>query len=106
MTIYGPAPVDLVTVRAASDGNPTPSRRAIDQLRPGGQLVLLCLTELLPPLPPRNQLILKRRYFDQRTQREVADEIGVSQMQVSRLRTQTIAGLRWRLGETEASRAS
>lgn len=36
-------------------------------------------------LAPRERLILKRLYFDNWTQRQVADEIGVSQMQVSRL---------------------
>jgi RNA polymerase sigma-B factor len=36
-------------------------------------------------LPPRDQLILSRRFVDHRTQSEIGQEIGVSQMQVSRL---------------------
>jgi len=49
---------------------------------------------LLPRLDPRERLILKRLYFDGWTQRQVAEEIGVSQMQVSRLLVRTIANLR------------
>ena len=51
-------------------------------------------TSLLPRLAPRERLILKRLYFDGWTQRQVADEIGVSQMQVSRLLSRTIQKLR------------
>lgn len=51
-------------------------------------------TALLPRLAPRERLILKRLYFDGWTQRQVADEIGVSQMQVSRLLSRTIEKLR------------
>ena len=40
---------------------------------------------LISRLAPRERLILKRLYFDNWTQRQVAEEIGVSQMQVSRL---------------------
>ncbi len=52
------------------------------------------LQGLLPRLDRREQLILKRLYFDGRTQRQVAAEIGVSQMQVSRLLVRTITKLR------------
>lgn len=51
-------------------------------------------TALLPRLAPRERLILKRLYFDGWTQRQVADEIGVSQMQVSRLLSRTMEKLR------------
>jgi RNA polymerase sigma-B factor len=52
------------------------------------------LRESLPKLEQREQLILKRLYFDGWTQRRVAEEIGVSQMQVSRLMARTLAKLR------------
>jgi RNA polymerase sigma-B factor len=52
------------------------------------------LRALLPELAPRERLILKRLYFDGWTQRQVADEIGVSQMQVSRVLSQTMGRLR------------
>jgi RNA polymerase sigma-B factor len=57
-----------------------------------------CLSALLPQLDQREQLILKRLFFDQKTQREVAAEIGVSQMQVSRILNRTIGQLREDLG--------
>jgi RNA polymerase sigma-B factor len=43
------------------------------------------LTRAIPRLTKREQLVLKRVYLDGCTQRQVATEIGVSQMQVSRL---------------------
>jgi RNA polymerase sigma-B factor len=43
------------------------------------------LSQALPRLTKREQLVLKRVYLDGCTQRQVAAEIGVSQMQVSRL---------------------
>jgi RNA polymerase sigma-B factor len=49
---------------------------------------------LLPRLAPRERLILKRIYLDGWTQRQVADEIGVSQMQVSRVLARTLERLR------------
>jgi len=52
------------------------------------------LREVLPTLERRDQLILKRLYFDGWTQQQTADELGVSQMQVSRLLARTLAGLR------------
>ncbi len=52
------------------------------------------LRESLPRLERREQLIVKRLYFDGWTQRRVAEEIGVSQMQVSRLMARTLDKLR------------
>jgi RNA polymerase sigma-B factor len=52
------------------------------------------LTSLLPRLAPRERLILRRIYFDGWTQRQVANEVGVSQMQVSRLLSRTVDKLR------------
>lgn len=52
------------------------------------------LCEILPGLDRRQQTILKGLYFDEMTQREIAREIGISQMQVSRLHTAALASLR------------
>jgi RNA polymerase sigma-B factor len=54
---------------------------------------------LLPRLDHREQLVLRRLFFDGFTQQQVADEIGASQMQVSRLQARTIAKLRRWAGE-------
>lgn len=40
------------------------------------------------------QLVLRRIFFDELTQREVATEMGISQMQVSRLQTRALSKLR------------
>ncbi|MGN6205540.1 sigma-70 family RNA polymerase sigma factor [Humibacter sp.] len=52
-------------------------------------------------LPPRERLIIYRRFYEERTQSEIAQEIGVTQMQVSRLLTSTLARLRSLLGGAE-----
>ena len=48
----------------------------------------------LPGLDDRERLVLKRGYSRDSTQREVAAELGVSQMQVSRLLAQAVNKLR------------
>lgn len=45
-------------------------------------------------LPERERRILFLRFFKGMTQSEIADEVGISQMHVSRLLTQTLASLR------------
>lgn len=45
----------------------------------------ISLSEAMSRLNPRERHILNRRFFDGKTQTEVADEIGISQAQVSRL---------------------
>ncbi len=45
----------------------------------------ISLREAMSHLNPRERYILDRRFYDGRTQTEVADEIGISQAQVSRL---------------------
>ncbi len=52
------------------------------------------LLVLMPRLDERERVILKRIYFDGETQQHVAQEIGASQMQVSRLLAHTLAKLR------------
>ncbi|NUS00058.1 MAG: sigma-70 family RNA polymerase sigma factor [Kribbellaceae bacterium] len=55
---------------------------------PGNTFALVDQVHTLRPvvqeLPPRDQLILHRRFVDHYTQAEIGAEIGVSQMQVSR----------------------
>ena len=55
---------------------------------------------LLEALPSREKRILLLRFFRNKTQSEIAAEIGVSQMHVSRLLTRTLAELRTSLQET------
>ncbi len=52
------------------------------------------LRPLLAALPEREQRILLLRFFENKTQAEIAAEIGLSQMHVSRLLAKTLAALR------------
>ncbi len=52
------------------------------------------LKPLLDALAPREKKILLLRFFKNKTQTQIADEIGVSQMHVSRLLTRTLEQLR------------
>jgi RNA polymerase sigma factor (sigma-70 family) len=52
------------------------------------------LLRAMPRLDARSQLVLRRLYLDRKSQREIATEIGVSQMQVSRLHGRALADLR------------
>jgi RNA polymerase sigma-B factor len=49
---------------------------------------------LLASLPERERRILTMRFFGDMTQSQIAAELGISQMHVSRLLTQTLASLR------------
>ncbi|MFP4662357.1 MAG: SigB/SigF/SigG family RNA polymerase sigma factor [Halanaerobiales bacterium] len=52
------------------------------------------LVEVIRNLDPRSRKIIFMRYFEDRTQQEVAEEIGVSQVQVSRLEKKILQELR------------
>ena len=54
---------------------------------------------LIEQLPPREKRILLLRFFRGMTQSQIAEEIGVSQMHVSRLLTRTLEQLRTSLSE-------
>jgi len=54
----------------------------------------ISIREAMSRLSEREKLILTKRFFDGRTQMEVADEIGISQAQVSRLEKAALKQLR------------
>jgi RNA polymerase sigma-B factor len=54
---------------------------------------------LIEALPPREKRILLLRFFRGMTQSQIAEEIGVSQMHVSRLLNRTLEQLRTSLSE-------
>ncbi|MFL6059613.1 MAG: RNA polymerase sigma factor SigF [Marmoricola sp.] len=56
------------------------------------------LRPLIASLPAREQQILILRFFKQQTQSQIAEQVGISQMHVSRLLTRTLEKLR---GEIE-----
>jgi RNA polymerase sigma-B factor len=60
------------------------------------------LAPLVRALPERDRLILQRRFFDGLTQREIGEELGVTQMQVSRLLNRILTQIRHGLEQTGA----
>ena len=54
----------------------------------------LSLTEALKRLNDREKMILGLRFFEGKTQMEVADEIGISQAQVSRLEKNALKNMK------------
>ncbi|GAA2476831.1 RNA polymerase sigma factor SigF [Streptomyces thermolineatus] len=52
------------------------------------------LKPLLAQLPPRERRIIMLRFFANMTQSQIGEEVGISQMHVSRLLTRTLAQLR------------
>jgi len=58
----------------------------------------LSLAPALRDLPERERTILYLRFFEGKTQTEIAEELGISQMHVSRLVSQSLEKLRKRTG--------
>jgi RNA polymerase sigma-B factor len=66
---------------------------------------VLSVRPLLDQLSPRDRRILALRFFAEWTQQQIADEVGVTQMQVSRLITRALRKLREGLDEGDAEAA-
>ena len=54
----------------------------------------ITMMEAMKKLSDKEKLIMTKRFFDGRTQMEVAEEIGISQAQVSRLEKSAIGHMR------------
>ncbi len=62
----------------------------------------ISIREAMSRLNDREKEILKMRFFDGRTQMEVAEEIGISQAQVSRLEKTALKNIRRYIGDERA----
>jgi RNA polymerase sigma-B factor len=60
------------------------------------------LERVIEELPEREQTIIRLRFFDEMTQTEIAQQVGISQMHVSRLLARTLSILRDRLETLDA----
>jgi RNA polymerase sigma-B factor len=60
------------------------------------------LERVIQELPEREQKIIRLRFFQEMTQTEIAQEVGISQMHVSRLLARTLSILRDRLETLDA----
>ena len=65
-----------------------------DDMELGRSETYLALRPLLDRLPARERQILILRFFKDKTQAEIAHEVGISQVHVSRLLTRTLAEIR------------
>ncbi|MBF6079156.1 RNA polymerase sigma factor SigF [Nocardia beijingensis] len=62
----------------------------------------MAVRPLIAELPPRDRQVLIMRFYESRTQSQIAEELGVSQMQVSRILARILKDLRERaLGPEE-----
>ena len=57
----------------------------------------LLLEEMLSQLPAKERTLLYQRFFQERTQTEIARELGLSQVQVSRMEKRILKELRKKL---------
>ncbi|MFG1838930.1 RNA polymerase sigma factor SigF [Micromonospora sp. NPDC049175] len=65
--------------------------------------IRVALDPALATLPERERQILSLRFYGNLTQAQIADRVGVSQMHVSRLITQSLTALRHRLVDLDHS---
>lgn len=63
------------------------------------------VAEVIADLPERQRTILYRRFFDGLSQREIAEELDISQMHVSRLLRKSLQSVRTRLGTPDPTRS-
>ncbi|MQY28355.1 SigB/SigF/SigG family RNA polymerase sigma factor [Nocardia aurantia] len=89
------------TIDAAADSGEgprtsTPPALIDDDSDSGYQLTedALAIAPLLLELPARERRVLRLRFYEHRTQLQIAEQLGVSQMQISRILTKTLSALR------------
>jgi RNA polymerase sigma-B factor len=94
---YRSASIDASTGTDDDDGRSIASQLGEDDLGPIHIENRLVVERLLETLAPREQLMLRLRFFEQLTQSEIAERLGISQMHVSRLLARCLEQLRIRL---------
>ena len=79
-----------------NDGNDICLIDKLEEQKNGQERVLnrMFLRTLIEELKPDEQTIIVRRYFWEQTQSQIAAELGISQVQVSRLEKKILQGMR------------
>ena len=72
----------------------TIDRVADERDHPDSQIDRILVKELLATLEPRERQIIIMRYFQEKTQSEITRDIGVSQVQISRLESKILGKMR------------
>lgn len=93
--------VSLNAPEPREEGAPTTLEHHLGVEDPALDLVVdrATVRPALRALPWRERLIIRRRFFDDWTQSQIAEEVGCSQMHVSRLLASSLRGLRETIGE-------
>ncbi|MCL6560526.1 MAG: RNA polymerase sporulation sigma factor SigF [Firmicutes bacterium] len=99
------APTSIYETLHQDDGDPI---YLLDQLsgNEGGDapwLDKIAVKELLDNLPERDRLIITWRFFEDKTQSDIARRLGLSQVQVSRLERQALKKLKSLMSESSSS---
>lgn len=91
---------------AATQQSPAPLRLGEEDPNFARCEARVLLTPLLAELVPRDRTVLRLRFVEGLTQREIGDQIGVTQMQVSRILSRLLGHLRSRLNAPAPAAAS
>jgi RNA polymerase sigma-B factor len=89
---FAPSSLDQPRENGEPDGRRLEARGSDADYEAAEARVLL--RGLTKQLKPRDRLILYLRFYEGRTQAEIGEELGVTQMQVSRLLTRVLARMR------------
>ncbi len=93
-------PVSLSTpVDSNEEGSVTLGERIATQEEEDSKLDHFILKQLIESLSPRDRKIIIMRYYRDKTQSEIAKELGVSQVQVSRIENKVLQNMRKKFGE-------
>jgi RNA polymerase sigma-B factor len=93
----------LEAERAGADGSPMRLGDTVGEEEPGFELVEYgaSIDPVLAKMPLRTRRILHLRFVEDMTQAQIADEVGVSQMHVSRIIREALTDLREAVADTE-----
>ena len=93
----------LEAERAGADGSPMRLGDTVGEEEAGFELVEYgaSIDPVLSEMPLRTRKILHLRFVEDLTQAQIAEEVGVSQMHVSRIIREALAELREAVAETE-----
>lgn len=90
----------ILSLSESTDEDDTPlGDRIVGEDSPDAKLDELMLRDEISELPDREKKIIFLRYFRDKTQSEVAAELGVSQVQVSRLESKILQKLKEKIGD-------
>ena len=92
------------SIYAAADDGTGEGKALVDKIEEGENQISratdkIVIRQLIADLDERDGEIVKMRYFCHKTQEQVAQKLGISQVQVSRLEKKILAKLRNKLGE-------